>query len=165
MRTTSILPLLAAALLALAACAGKQAGPPDGADTETPAPPATEADSTVYGISGEFGMSTFTLVTDGGDTLCLTRDGADGSMAGICGSLEEGQRYAATLRDSGTALATLVNLGQLERFVTDYALLNGRLVVDRGGGPDTLALVSMDEDSLVLMRKDGQELRLTRPVP
>ena len=164
MKTTSILPAMAIALLVLSACGGKtNTEPADEAEPTATAPAATEADSTLYGTSGEFGMSTFTLITDSGDTLSLTRDAADGSMAGIYGSLVVGQRYAITTRDSGNALGTAINLGQLERFVKDYALVNGRLVLARDGGTDTLTIVRLDDEGIDLSGKDGQELRLTAP--
>lgn len=115
-------------------------------------------DSTIYGTSDEFGMSTFTLVTrtDGRqkpDTLYLSRTAGDGTDAEIYGSLNEGQRYALTTRDNREALATLVNIDELEMRTKDYRLYNGRIIL----GGDTLSIVSLSPQALVVKGKDGKE--------
>ena len=113
MKKTQILTVLVLSATLLAACTGKTTDPASGVDsTATDASLVTEQDTMTYGTSYEFGMSTFTLVTDAGDTLYLTRDAADGSMAQIYGDIDEGQRYAITTRDGGDALGTAINLTQ-----------------------------------------------------
>ena len=90
MKKTQILTVLALSATLLAACTGKTTDPASGVDsTATDASLVTEKDTMTYGTSCEFGMSTFTLVTDAGDTLYLTRDAADGSMAQIYGDIDE----------------------------------------------------------------------------
>lgn len=87
------------------------------------------ADTTIYGKSDEFGMSTFTLVSDSGDTLYLTRTSEDGIDGKIYGDLNENQRYALTTRDNNRAIGVLINLTQLERHIKDYQICNGNLVI------------------------------------
>ena len=95
------------------------------------------ADSTIYGTSGEdFGMSTFCLITDKGDTLQLCRTANDGSDAQIYGSIEYGGRYAMTTRDNGESLGVLINLTELDKKLKDYEICNGKLVVNG----DTVAI-------------------------
>ena len=100
---------------------------------------ATEqvADSTIYGTSGEdFGMSTFCLITDKGDTLQVCRTANDGTDANIYGSIEYGDRYAMTTRDNGESLGVLINLTELDKKLKNYEIVNGKLIV-KG---DTVAL-------------------------
>ena len=95
------------------------------------------ADSTIYGTSGEdFGMSTFCLITDKGDTLQLCRTANDGSDAQIYGSIEYGDRYAMTTRDNGESLGVLINLTELDKKLKDYEICNGKLIVNG----DTVAI-------------------------
>lgn len=93
-------------------------------------------DSTLYGVGGEFGMSTFTLITDKGDTLNVTRTALDGTDGKVYGSLREGDRYAMTARDNGEAIGVLINLTELERKVKEFDVVNGHVVV----AGDTLQL-------------------------
>ncbi len=86
-------------------------------------------DSTRYGVGGEFGMSTFTLVADKGDTLYVTRTAMDGTDGKIYGSLREGDRYAMTTRDGGEAIGVLINLTELEKKVKDFDVVNGHVLV------------------------------------
>lgn len=89
------------------------------------------ADSTIYGTSGEdFGMSTFCLITDKGDTLQVCRTANDGTDAKIYGSIEYGDRYAMTTRDNGESLGVLINLTELDKQLKDYEICNGKLVVN-----------------------------------
>ena len=89
------------------------------------------ADSTLYGTSTEdFGMSTFSMVTDQGDTLHLCRTSEDGTDGKIYGSLEYGQRYALTTRDNGEAVGVLINLTELDKKLKNYEIRNGKLIVD-----------------------------------
>lgn len=93
-------------------------------------------DSTLYGVGGEFGMSTFTLVADKGDTLYVTRTAMDGTDGKIYGSLREGDRYAMTTRDGGEAIGVLINLTELEKKVKDFDVVNGHVLAEG----DTLQL-------------------------
>ena len=122
--------------------AGNKAGQADGplpADSTQPAEQA--ADSTIYGTSGEFGMSTFTLIADNGDTLNVTRTALDGTDGKVYGDLVEGQRYAMTTCDNGEAIGVLINLTQLEEKVKDYDICNGHLVI-KGDTVDAATLLN-----------------------
>lgn len=135
MLQSKIYPYLIFILLLLSACNNKKG------DT-TPTTISTDslvdttvadqiADSTIYGTSTEdFGMSTFSMVTDKGDTLHLCRTSEDGTDGKIYGSLEYGQRYALTTRDNGEAIGVLINLTELDQKLKDYEIRNGQLIVD-----------------------------------
>lgn len=163
MKKTQILTVLVLSATLLAACTGKTTDPTSGVDsTATDASLVTEQDTMTYGTSYEFGMSTFTLVTDAGDTLYLTRDAADGSMAQIYGDIDEGQRYAITTRDGGDALGTAINLTQLDKFVKGYKLLNGRIILATDSTADTLKFVQMDNEGVTFARENGETFRMTQ---
>lgn len=100
-------------------------------------------DSTFYGKSAEFGMSTFTLVTDEGDTLNVTRTANDGTDGKVYGDLREGERYALTTRDHGEAIGVLINLTQLDRHIKDYEIRNG--IVYHNGKP--IEIKKLTDDS------------------
>ena len=115
---------LAFSLVLMASC-GKKPQPADNQADVTPA--ETEVadqipDSTLYGVGGEFGMSTFTLITEKGDTLNVTRTALDGT--------------AMTTRDNGEAIGVLINLTELERKVKKFDVVNGHVVAEG----DTLQL-------------------------
>ena len=132
-----------AALLLSTACRNQNRQPGSNAgNTEIKGQAAEHmADSTIYGTSDEFGMSTFTLISDQGDTLYVTRTANDGTDGEIYGDLKEGERYAMTTRDGGEAIGVLINLTQLERHVKDYEICNGKLIV-RG---DTVVIEELDD--------------------
>ena len=133
-----------AALLLSTACRNQNRQPVSNADNAAPMnDQATEhmADSTIYGTSDEFGMSTFTLISDQGDTLYVTRTANDGTDGEIYGDLKEGERYAMTTRDGGEAIGVLINLTQLERHVKDYEICNGKLIVQG----DTVVIEELDD--------------------
>ena len=89
------------------------------------------ADSTIYGTSTEdFGMSTFSMVTDKGDTLYLYRTAQDGTDGKIYGSMQYGERYALTTRDNGEAIGVLINITELDKKLKDYEICNGKLIVN-----------------------------------
>jgi len=146
----------------LSACRhGKTTGEDPQQDTVS-ASVATEPDSTLYGTSVEFGMSTFGLATDGGDTLYVTRTASDGTDGAIAGSLEEGKRYAMTTRDGGEAIGSLINLSQLEKFTKDYKVANGRLVLLTETGADTVTVESLTEKELVATGSGGRVYKFPR---
>lgn len=112
---------------------GKQSADTQADTTAVETGDSVASDSTIYGMSDEFGMSTFSLITDGtGDTLCVSRTASDGTDGQIWGDLDEGSRYALTTRDGGEAIGVLINLTQLETFVAKdrYKTLNGHLFID-----------------------------------
>ncbi len=128
------LPLLFVGLIFLTACKGRKTNSDNSAQADTLAADTaladSSADSTLYGTSTEdFGMSTFSMVTDKGDTLDLCRTSDDGTEAQIYGSVEYNDRYALTTRDNGTAVGVLINLTELDRKLKDYEIVNGKLVV------------------------------------
>ena len=112
---------------------GKQSADEPADTTTVAASDSVPGDSTIYGTSDEFGMSTFSLIADGtGDTLCVMRTASDGTDGQIWGDLDEGSRYALTTRDGGEAIGVLINLTQIETFVAKdrYKTLNGHLYID-----------------------------------
>ncbi len=103
-------------------------------------------DTTLYGISDEFGMSTFTMITKVGDTINVTRTAEDGSDGNIYGELKEGEEYALTTRDNNEAILTLINLTQLNKFVKEYTIFNGHLILkDKNGVPDTVKILQLNK--------------------
>lgn len=121
-----------AALIILSACqSGKNKTTETAQSDETVDTMAAEQvpDSTIYGKSDEFGMSTFTLISDSGDTLYLTRTSENGIDGKIYGDLNENQRYALTTRDNNQAIGVLINITQLERHIKDYQICNGNLII------------------------------------
>ena len=115
-------------------------------------------DSTLYGVSDEFGMSTFTLITRDGDTLYLDRDHADGSPAHIYGDLDYGAHYALTTADNGQSIETLINVDQLKRYFKQYKLYNGRVVLNQDR--DTVCLVQLSDRFVEYRDKAGKSHRL-----
>lgn len=128
------IPIVLVALFTLQGCHMKKSdkAPADNTTTVADTTVAEQvADSTLYGTSTEdFGMSTFSMVTDKGDTLYLCRTSEDGTDGKIYGSLEYGQRYALTTRDNGEAVGVLINLTELDQKLKDYEIRNGQLIVD-----------------------------------
>lgn len=161
--TKHILPLATAVLmLSLAACQGKktEADTPVADSTEIAAESAAMPDSTLYGTSDEFGMSTFTLITDTtteqpSDTLYVSRTAKDGTDGRIVGSLAEGQRYAMTTRDNNEAIGVLINLTQLEKHVKDFEITNGHIVIEG----DTVEVELLNDKAFVAKGRQGKEYR------
>lgn len=119
-------------------------------------------DSTIYGISDEFGMSTFTLITDHGDTLFLNRDHNDGSPSIIYGDLDYNTHYALTVFDSGHSIGTLINIDQLERFIKHYKLYNGNLLLNNL--KDTVTIVSLSDQLLEYKDMKGDLHKINRQI-
>ena len=116
---------------------GKQSADEPADTTTVAASDSVARDSTIYGTSDEFGMSTFSLIADStGETLCVTRTASDGTDGQIWGDLDEGSRYALTTRDGGEAIGVLINLTELERKVKKFDVVNGHVVAEG----DTLQL-------------------------
>lgn len=133
-------------LFALIGCRGEQSGQGDGQDSAEV--DSVLVDTTIYGVSYEFGMSTFSLITDAGDTLELER-----GEGHIHGNLDkEGDRFALTVRGMGTdtaSVATAINLTNVESFVTAYNVCNGQLIFDG----DTVDILDLTTDSLIAQGK------------
>lgn len=161
--------LLGTMLLSLAACNDKKKTPDT---TVTPEPvsesvaPVQERDSTLYGTADEFGMSTFTLITDKNDTLEVTRTAGqaagDDAYGKIYGDLQEGDRYAMTTRDGGEAIGVLINLSQLEAFTKDYQITNGHLVLISHGRPDTVSIELLSDSEFRATGQSGRHYELKR---
>ena len=119
-------------------------------------------DTTLYGVSGEFGMSTFTLITDAGDTLHVSRTGEDGIDGLVAGSLEEGKRYAMTVRENGESIARLINLSQLEGLTKDYKICNARLILQNEDKTDTVEVLKLTDTELVAEGAEGKRYELKK---
>lgn len=132
-------------LVLTASCGGGKSDPSsEKVDSTSLDTISQDNDRTLYGRAGEFGMSTFSLITEDGDTLYLTRTRSDGTEAVIVGSLREGDRYAMTVCDDGEAIERVVNLTQLERRLNQYKIINARVVRER----DTLNILRLTDDTL-----------------
>lgn len=125
--------------------------------TNAPHKVIAERDSTLYGEAGDFGMSTFSLVTDGGDSLLLTRTSEDGRDGQIFGDAQPGDRYAVIATADREALVTAINLTQLRRFTKDYKIVNGRLILTPESHPDEVQILYLDNDSLVVKGREGKQ--------
>lgn len=136
-------------LLLTACCKNKPSSP--AASLDVPADSsAIVPDSTLYGIAtDDFGMSTFAVCTDKGDSLELMRTQDDGTPAQFYGDIRPGDRYAFTVTGAGDVLAVAVNLTQVEACLQDYRMCNARLVLHPDTRPDTVAILHLDADSLV----------------
>lgn len=136
------------AMLLVAACTGNQTPAGTGQDSIAS---QNEEDTTIYGRSTEFGMSTFALITDDGDTLDLDR--GEGK---IFGNLDnEGDRFALTVCNAGTdeaSVGTAINLTNVEKFTKDYSVFNGKLILSG----DTVQLLDLTLDSLVAKGKEKE---------
>lgn len=108
-------------------------------------------DTTIYGRSTEFGMSTFSLITDDGDTLDLDR--GEGK---IYGNLDnEGDRFALTVCNAGTDEASVgvaINLTDVDRFTKDYGVCNGHLILSG----DTVDIQDLTPKLLVAKGAKGE---------
>ena len=122
-------------------------------------------DSTWYGVAGECGMSTFCLITEKGDTMYVTRDSEDGRYGEIYGDLNEGDRFSMTTCDDNMALVAAINLSQVARFVKEYEVKNGHLVLPVSGGKkDTVHIESLDDKGLVVVYPGGEKKTFTEPL-
>lgn len=115
-----------------------------------------QPDTTIYGESLEYGMSTFSLRTDAGDTLLLDRNG-NGRDGQLYGNLDhEGDRFALTVLGADSdmpSVGTAINLSDLSHFDISWAIHNGRLLI----GPDTVNILSLSSQCLVVEMPDHQQ--------
>ena len=121
------------------------------------APVQKGKDCTLYGKSGDFGMSTFTLVTDQGKEYEVTRVSEDGKEGKIYGRLVRGARYAMLLDNTGEALIFLINLDDLEKFVKDYYIYNGMLVLVSDGNKDWVEIQKLNAEEFIAVGKSGKK--------
>lgn len=152
--------LFAGSLVLFASCGNRPTLPATPAEADTANAPhrvIAERDSTLYGEAGDFGMSTFSLVTDGGDSLLLTRTSEDGRDSQIYGDAQPGDRYAIIVTADRQALVTAINLTQLRRFTRDYKIVNGRLILTPESSPDEVRILYLDNDSLVVKGANGTQ--------
>ena len=124
---------------------------------------AEAPDSTIYGEAGDFGMSTFTLITDGGDTLYLSRTSAEGIDGQFYGSLKPGNRYAITVCDSGEAVSKVINLTQLEHFTKDYLVHNGHLILNPEGDKELVQIQQLNDTTFDYISRNGTGQHLFMP--
>ena len=141
-----ILLCTTAVLLAFSACqktnkTSKQESVSD--STTCVSPDSQISDSTMYGIADEFGMSSFTLISDQGDTLYLTKTSDSGKDGKIYGSLRENERYALTTCDNNQAIDILINLTQLNKHLKDYEIMNGHVILHR----DTIHIEELNDST------------------
>lgn len=148
----------------LVACNGKKDAPPADAvpaDSAQIAPveavPDAEQDrTTLYGTSEEFGMSTFTLRDGSGRVYEVARTSEDGRYARIYGDLVEGQQYAMTLQADSASIDVLYNLTQLRRFLRDFYIVDGQLVVTADGKSEVVTIDTLSSRQLKATGKSGR---------
>lgn len=129
----------------------RQAAPAVKDSVEEEKPRMEEKDSTLYGVAGDFGMSSFCIITDKGDTVLVTRDSESGKDGIIYGDAQPGDRYSLITCDHGEALSSAINLTQLERFTKNYKIMNGHLILDPASTPDTVRIKFLNDDSLIVV--------------
>ena len=153
MLKTRIFPLIAlVSIFLLGACEHKATPavedlPADTADTV--ALDTLPADRAFYGQAGDFGMSTFVLISDHGDTVEVTRTADDGTEGIIYGDAQPGDRYYLLTTPDSQTLVTAINLTLLNRYLSDYNIVNGRLVLRPESGSDTVTIDDLDEEQLI----------------
>ena len=136
-------------VIALAACTGNNT-PAEGSGQDS-LTEEQQKDSTIYGRSTEFGMSSFSLITDAGDTIDLNR--GEGTLWGNLDN--EGDRFALTIQGAGTDDASVdvaINLTDVEKFTKDFSVYNGRLILSG----DTVSLIDLTADSLIAKGAKGE---------
>lgn len=167
MKKTLASLLLLSCLWAIS-CSQKEKNAPASADqgaTEQLTAAPQEEDSTYYGKADDFGMSTFTLVTDERDTLEVSRtvdEKGNEAYGEIYGDLKPDDRYAMTTRDNNEALGVLINLSQLEKFTKDYEVRNGHLVLLQDGKADTVRIVLLTDKAFKAKGRSGKTYQMSR---
>lgn len=130
-----------------AGCQNKQKSDATDTDVAVADTVGAVADSTIYGVVGESGMSTLCIISNEGDTLFMEKDDEQG-YGEMYGYVQEGDSFAVTKRmgEQGLVLVKAYNLTLLKRFGVNYAIHNGLFVVDG----DTVTIKSLNDDSLVV---------------
>ena len=108
-------------------------------------------DTTLYGVAGECGMSTFCLVSGNGEQILVTRDNELGEYGSIYGDLNEGDSFSLSTRDNMETLAKAINITQMRSFPVNFSVFNGHLVVDG----HVVEIKKMDKDSLLIQFSNG----------
>ncbi len=162
-----IFPFLFLLLLFITGCHKKTETPTEDKTTSSSSAPkhshVQEADTTLYGMaSNDFGMSTFALITERGDTLSFMRSHEDGSDAVFYGDVVPGHSYALTATDGGNSVAEAINLTQLEAITKDYAIHNAHLILHPDTQPDTVVIERLDDKQLVACGKQTYRLSVRR---
>ncbi len=136
------------------------------------------------------GMSCLELVTDGGDTLVLNKtDERTGDLGRILGEIANyTDRYAITTCDDNQSVCVALNISQMlqkkwqsdtdrqrgfrleadgkayslsgKRVYKGWSLCNCDLVLAQEVGNDTLAVLELSPDSLVLQGRKGGEIEV-----
>ena len=112
-------------------------------------------DTTLYGIAGECGMSTFCLISGDKEPLIVTRDNERGEYGLIYGDLNEGDSFSLSTRDNMETLAKAINITQMRSFPVKFSVFNGNLVVDG----HVAEIDRLDKDSLLISFSDGSIAR------
>lgn len=156
-----------ASMLLCAACGGNgsngdAARQQDSVATGDMLPEQTEPDSTIYGRADGFGQGGCTLITKDGRELelTLTDETEAGRHAAIYGTRNDTASYAVTLRADGEAVDVMINLSQLNRFVTDYEIYNCHLMLKRGDGRDWVEITELSDTLFRAKGKSGEEYTL-----
>lgn len=118
-------------------------------------------DSIIIGTSGDFGQSTFSLITEKGDTLELVRELPNGEQSNILGDIDPDQRYAITYEteNGDLYLKSAVNLTQLEAFTKDYQLVGATSVVYQ---KDTLNIEALNDSAFMAKNRAGKIVQLKK---
>lgn len=157
---SAFLVLVAVALM-LPRCNG--GGKPAAAPAETPEKDsaAVVADSTVYGVALESGMSTLCILANGKDTLLMDKDDEEG-YGEFYGYVAEGDSFAVTKRmgKDGLVVVKAYNLSLLKSFNANLSVRNGLLVA---GGNDTVDITGIDDDSLVVVSRATKKKQVFYP--
>ncbi len=130
------------------------------AEVDTPIVIIQIKDSTLYGRAGDCGMSTFCLICDNGDTIYVDRTSEAGVDGVIYGDLVLDDRFCMITADNNQSLVSAINLTQLDAFVKDYKIINGRLIM-KGSNPekgDTVQIVKLTRQSLVVKDLHGERI-------
>ena len=153
--------LLASATFALACCNGGRKPAAAPAETSQKDSVAVVADSTVYGVALESGMSTLCILANGGDTLLMDKDDEEG-YGEFYGYVAEGDSFAVTKRKGkdGLVVVKAYNLSLLKTFDAVLSVRNGMLVV---GGNDTVDVKGVDDDSLVVVSRATKKRQVFYP--
>lgn len=113
-------------------------------------------DSMLYGHACGMGQSAMTFVTDAGDTLDLAFSDDEGREAQIIGDREDSARYVVTLTADKEGIKRMINISQLDRHMTGYALCNGHLALQNAEGELRLVEVeTLTDDAFVAVDEDG----------
>ena len=118
------------------------------------------ADSTIYGVAAQSGMSTFCLITDQGDTLLLTRTSEDGTEGKIYGDLILGQRFGVITGDEGESLVCAINITELTKHIEHVRVQNAKvyLLSENMEQSAPVEIIVLNQDSCVIMGATGRQV-------